>query len=145
MLTPLRKLATLDLRAVRDLMKAQAALLRAQRRLRRDPVGSFVTRERARREPVAGSATRAAELAVAVERVATHGLFRPYCLVRAIALRELLVAHGIGGSSIRIGVRRVQGEFRAHAWIRWGDTVLGDRAEHVAAYSEVEDIRVLTG
>lgn len=139
----LHKLLSLGGRGWYDLLTAQVALLRAQRRLKREPTGSFVTRRRDDSGPAVGDARRARELAKAVERTANHGLFRPFCLVRAIAIQDLLERHGIEGSSIRIGVRRVGTEFNAHAWVRWGGETLGDRAEHVATFTEVDDIRVL--
>lgn len=140
---PLHRLLTLDRRGWQDLVQAQAALLRAQWRLRREPIGAFVAREQGNDRLPAGDAVRARQLAQAVERTANHGLFRPFCLVRAIAIRDLLARHGIRGSDIRIGVRRRGGEFNAHAWVRWGDEILGDRPEHVATFTEVDDIRVL--
>ena len=143
MASRLRRLLALDGRGWLDLFAAQVALLRAQWRLRREPTGSFVTRERVAPGPATGDPTRARALAKAVERAANHGLFRPFCLVRAIAIRDLLERHGIEGSSIRIGVRRLETEFNAHAWVRWGDETLGDRPSHVATFTEVDDIRVL--
>lgn len=130
-------------RGWRDLITAQFALLRAQWRVWREPVGTLVIRDEAARERPSGDTKRARELALAVERTAAFGLFRPYCLVRAIALRELLAHHGIRGSNIHVGVRRMNGEFNAHAWVRLGEEILGDRPEHVASFTEVDDMRVL--
>jgi hypothetical protein len=139
----LRKLLALDGRGWRDLFAAQAALLRAEWRLRREPIGSFVARDGSAPLEPSGDPVRARELARAVERAANHGIFRPFCLVRAIAIRDLLERHDIVGSTIRIGVRRHDGAFNAHAWVRWGPEVLGDRRSHVATFTEVDDIRVL--
>lgn len=140
---PLRKLAALGARGWRDLLRAQLALLRAQRRLRREAIGSLAIRESFETNETAGDPARADELALAIHRASRHGLFRPYCLVRAMALRDLLVADGISGASIRIGVRRMKGEFQAHAWIRWGERVLGDEPRHVARFTEVDDLGVM--
>src|SRR5690606_11752520 len=93
--------------------------------------------------PPRGDPERARSLALAVGRAAEHGLFRPFCLVRALALRDLLDRHGIHGSQIRVGVRRGGERMSAHAWVRWGEVVLGDSPEHVATFTEVDDIRVL--
>lgn len=139
----LRKLLAIGAQGRRDLIRAQFALLRAHWRLRRRSVGGLVTRRGHDAEPITGDPARARALARAVERAATHGVFRPLCLTRAIALREVLDAEGITGSDVRVGVRRVGGRFDAHAWVRWGDAVLGDRPEHVAEFTEVDDIRVL--
>jgi hypothetical protein len=139
----LRKLASLDRRSLTDLIIAQIALLRAQWQVKRRPIGSLAIRGRDASAPASGDPARALSLALAVERTAQHGLFRPFCLVRAIALRELLEAHSIRGGQVRVGVRHRAGRLDAHAWVRWGDRILGDRPEHVATFTEVDDIRVL--
>ena len=143
MLRLLRKLAAVGPKGWGDLASAQVALLRAERRLRREPLGSLVSREVPGDLTPSGDVERARELALAVERAATRGIIRPFCLARALALRELLRRHGIQGASIRVGVRRDAGKFMAHAWVRWGDEVLGDRPWYVARFTEVDDIRVL--
>jgi hypothetical protein len=130
---------------VRDLVAAHLALWRARSRLRREPVGTLTMRDIAATAAVSGDARRAESLAEAIGTAATYGLFRPLCLVRALALQDLLTRHGITGSEIRVGVRRRDGVFAAHAWVRWGDTLLGDDPAHVATFTEVDDIRVLAG
>ena len=140
---PLRRLLTLDRRSWSDLLCAQAALLHAQWRLRREPLGALAIRAPVDLGAASGDPARARSLGLAIERAAEHGFFRPFCLVRAMALRELLLANGICGASIRIGVRRHHGAFQAHALVLWGETVLGDRPEHVAQFTEVDDLRVL--
>ncbi len=77
----------------------------------------------------------ASRLSLAVVRAAEHGLFRPVCLVRAIALHRMLEARGINGSRICIGVRYERGRFSAHAWVEYGDRVLGDHAGYVGAFA----------
>ncbi len=139
----LRKLLRLGARGWRDLLRAQVALLRAQRRLKREPIGALAIRENFTADISMGDPVRADALAHAVHRAAQYGLFRPYCLVRAMALRDLLLADGIRGASIRIGVRRANGEFQAHAWIRWGERILGDEPRHVARFTEVDDLGVM--
>jgi len=140
---PLHKLLTLDGRGWRDLFRAQVALLRARRLLARQPIGTLAIRETVDAGAQQGDPDRAEAIARAVVRAADHGLFRPYCLVRALAIRQLLLDDGIRGASIRIGVRRRDGQFQAHAWVRWGDRILGDRAAHVAQFTEVDDLRVM--
>ena len=142
----LRKLAGLKPRGLLDLIAAQGALLAAEWRMRTQPIGSLTTRDpsSAPSAPVnAHDRQRAAEIATAVRRAADYGLFRPFCLVRAMALRALLERASIHGSEIRIGVRRRDGVFAAHAWIRWNNQILGDLPSHVATFTEVDDIRVL--
>jgi hypothetical protein len=130
---------------MRDLVAAQAALLRARRRLKHEPIGSLTERRQRHAAPARGDRARAEQLAAAVNGAARFGLFRPFCLVRAVALEDLLLREGITGSDIRIGVRRRDGVFAAHAWVRWGDVLLGDDVAHVATFTEVDDIRVLQG
>lgn len=140
---PVRRLLAIDRRGWLDLLRAQAALLRAQWRLRREPLGTLAIRAQIDPSQITGSPARAHALGVAIERAAAYGVFRPFCLVRTMALRELLAVDGIHGASIRIGVRRHNSEFQAHAWVLWGESVLGDRPEHVAQFTEVDDLRVL--
>jgi hypothetical protein len=140
---PLARILRLSPREWRDLGAAQVALLRAQWQLRRRPVGTLVRREGERSAGPTGSRERALGLALAIERAAERGVFRPRCLARSLALRDLLARHGITGSTIRVGVRQEQGRLLAHAWVRWGDLVLGDRQDWVARFTEVDDLRVL--
>lgn len=130
---------------MRDLVAAHFALWRARARLRREPIGTLTMRDIAAAAPVSGDPLRAESLAAAIEAAATYGLFRPRCLARALALQDLLTRHGITGSEIRVGVRRRNGGFAAHAWVRWGGRLLGDDPAHVATFTEVDDIRVLAG
>ncbi len=130
-------------RGLSDLVRAQAALLRARRRLDREPIGSLADRSASVEEALRGDPIRADALALAVARAARFGIFRPYCLVRAMALRELLEAEGIHGASIRVGVRKRGDEFQAHAWVVWGRRLLGDLPAHVRTFTEVDDLRLL--
>jgi hypothetical protein len=140
---PIRRLLALDGGEFRDLVRAQVALLRAEWRLKREPIGALAIRDPFHADHATGDPGRARALARAVERAAAHGIFRPFCLTRAMAIRSLLEADGILGASIRVGVRRHEGEFQAHAWVLWAHEVLGDRADHVARFTEVDDLRVL--
>lgn len=138
-----RKLAGLKPAEWRDLLEAQAALLSARWLVRTRPTGRLVddaTTTHTDGSPVASERTRA--LALAVERAAEHGLFRPQCLVRAVALNRLLESHGIRGSRIRVGVRVGEQGFAAHAWVELGEQVLGDRADRVRGFVELADVRV---
>jgi hypothetical protein len=143
MASPLRRLAALDARSLFDLFLAQWALLRAQRRLRREPVGSLTIRSSEPASPASGDIERARALARAINRAAAFGVIRPHCLARALALTELLERAEVRGSEIRVGVRRTNGAFSAHAWVRLGEELLGEQPEHVASFTEVDDIRVL--
>jgi hypothetical protein len=127
----------------RDLAAAQWALLTAQLLVWTRPTGKLVDAvSMAGVTPLPRSPQRAQQLALAVERVAEHGLGRPPCLVRAVALNRLLDRRGIPGSRIRVGVRKDEHDFVAHAWVELGDRVLGDRPEHVRQFVELTDVRV---
>lgn len=131
------------LRKLADRWRAQRALLRARRRLAREPIGELTAKRAAAAAAVSGDADRAREVAAAVRWVAEHGVFRPFCLVQALALRELLEAAEVHGSEIRVGVRHRDGRFAAHAWVRWGREILGDDPDYVSGFTEVDDIGVL--
>jgi hypothetical protein len=139
----IRRLLSLDSRELRDLFSAQYALLKSAWRVRRVPVGTLVVRDQPETALESGARERATAIALAIGRAAEHGLFRPYCLVRAIALHDLLRSNGIHGSAVRVGVRRERGRFAAHAWIVWRGEILGDLPENVARFTEVDDLRVV--
>lgn len=86
---------------------------------------------------------RARRLALAVDRASRWGPLRPTCLTRAVALHDLLVASGLGGGEIRVGVERDRHGFAAHAWVDFEGTVLGDAPESVARYSTLDGLDVL--
>ncbi len=146
----LRKLARLSSAELRDLLRAQWALIHAQVLRWIRPVGEFVS-------PVAPTPAGAPEsawadddvvataacLALAIHRAAENGIFRPRCLVRAVALARMLESRGISGSQLRVGIRWQGDEFAAHAWIEYRGRILGDVAEHVNNYIPLMDMRLL--
>lgn len=89
---------------------------------------------------------RARRLALAVDRVASYGPFvgplRPACLARSIALSRLLEQDGIRGAHVKVGVRRREQRFEAHAWVELGNTVVGDVESHVQSFAPLADVRV---
>ena len=137
------KLSSLRWRDWQDLFRAQAALLRAQREMRSLPTGEMVLEETT--GAVLPSTTRiedARRIALAVNRAATFGLFRPKCLVKSRALRKLLDADGVEGAQVRIGVQLVNDRFRAHAWVEYGGEVVGDDPAMVARFVPMSGVRV---
>ena len=126
-----------------DLVRAQVALVRAQREMRSLPTGEMV-----REEPVDVSVPSRARIedarriALAVNRAATFGLFRPKCLVKSRALRKLLDADGVEGAYVRVGVQLSNGRFRAHAWVEYGGEVVGDDPAVVAKFAPISGVRV---
>ena len=141
-----RKLAGLDSAALGDLVRAQAALFSAQLLVWTRPVGSLVTNDGAAKlAPQAGGEVEpeAIRSALAINRAAAYGLFRPLCLVRSVALSRMLEAGGMHGSRICVGVRRVRGRFAAHAWVEYRGQVLGDKEQHVSTFLPLDDLQLL--
>ena len=132
----------------RDLLRAQAYLIAAQVLVWARPLGRLVLIAPAADAIVADCGGRrasdpnATRVADAVRRAADHGLLRPRCLVRAVALNRMLEHYDIRGSHIRIGVRVHEGRFAAHAWVELRGRVLGDFVEHTGRFTPLLDGRV---
>jgi hypothetical protein len=136
----LGKVTRLHRRDWGDLLAAQTALLRAQLLLWTQRRGALLT-------PVHTTSTQAANvgevpppvgrLALAIARAARHGLFRPSCLVRALALHRMLEARGFHDTSLCIGVRRQAQQLLAHAWVEYRGLVLADEEWLVKQFDEL--------
>ena len=142
----LRKLIGLRPGEWGDLVQAQLALIAAQLEVWARPIGQLVVPGNPRESTPVTPATEATarRLALAVTRAADHGIFRPLCLVRALALSRMLRSRGIRGSRIRVGVRMAT-RFAAHAWVEWGGLVLGDTESHTSRYAQLTDMRATHG
>ncbi|MGH7603747.1 MAG: lasso peptide biosynthesis B2 protein [Gemmatimonadaceae bacterium] len=134
-----------------DLVEAQIALIVAQVLVWTRPVGRFVedvsVASPGLQEPLNRRSRDwrdAYRMALQLRRAADHGIMRPKCLVRSVALSRMLDKHGIYGSRVRVGVRRLDGEFAAHAWVELGQHVLGDDIGHVAGFAQLVDVQLLT-
>lgn len=139
----LSRLAGLPRAEIGELLAAQAFLVLAQLLVWVRPEGRLIARSTAAGAAVPGAPEpRALRLGRAVERAAEHGLFRPKCLVRALALHRLLEWHGLHGSRICVGVGRTAERFAAHAWVEYGGVVLADRAAHVRRYARLSDFHL---
>jgi hypothetical protein len=126
-----------------DLFRAQLALARAQREMRSVPTGEMVRDESIdRHSSTANRFDDARRIAMAVNRAANFGVFRPKCLVKSRALRKMLDAEGIDGAEVRVGVRLTDGRFRAHAWVEYNGEVVGDDPAAVAKFVPMPGIRV---
>jgi hypothetical protein len=148
----LRRLARLSAREWLDLAEAQLELLVAQYIVATRRTGHLVSRaaldpfgdDHATAAASAPSADpRPEQLALAIGRAAEHGVFRPLCLVRAVALKRLLDRHGFKGSIVKIGVRMHRGKFAAHAWVAYNDQILGDQEWHVQSFAELDEVSVM--
>jgi hypothetical protein len=79
----------------------------------------------------------AARTARMVRAAAHYGLCRPTCLEKSLALWWLLGRRGIA-SSLRIGARKANEQFEAHAWIEVDGEALNELDEphhHYAAFN----------
>jgi hypothetical protein len=135
---------------IRDVAEAQLALLCAQAMRWLRPLGYLVDvadEPASVSAPAATSSQREAgeRFARAINRATRYGVFRPKCLARAVALSQMLDAHGIGGHRIRIGVRRADGNFTAHAWVELDNWALGDNAWSIRSYVPLTSARVVNG
>jgi len=127
-----------------DLLVAQWYLLTALWTVRRRPRGELL-RPVGNRAGAGGAPddARLERMALAVDRVARFGLFRPTCLVRAVALeRQIRRAHA-GSAVVRIGVAPVGGELLAHAWIELEGRVIGDEVANIRRFTPLHDFSAL--
>jgi len=146
----LHKLASLSPREWVDLLQAQVALLAAQVLVWTRPTGRLVSQAGSADGPTSSMPTvgpalmdRAQQLGLAVSRAGDYGVFRPLCLVRAVAVHGMLERHHMHGSRIRIGVRMRRGRFGAHAWVEYGGRVIGDNIEHVESFAELAEVHLV--
>lgn len=134
--TLLKKLIALPPREWVDLLAAQVALLHAQILVWTRPRGRLLVQSEGAVAKPGADLARVRRLALAVERAAEYGLFRPSCLVRAVAVHHMLESHGFAGSWIRVGIRREGGRFMAHAWVDYAGNVLADQEWRVKEFDE---------
>lgn len=138
------KLFSVTPREFADLLVAQWSLLAAQWTVRSRPRGELL-------RPVNGAPpsrgirddARLERLALAVDRVARFGLFRPTCLVRAVALERQIRKANAGAAVVRVGVAQASGELLAHAWIELDGQVIGDEAARVRRFTPLHDFSAL--
>jgi hypothetical protein len=133
-----RRLLSISPREWADLFSAQRSLLRAEWRMRRRPTGALLDRwssENASALPIASNdVSRAIEIGKAVRRVAFHAIPRSQCLVRSLAICEMLEEEEIHGAIVRIGVQPRDSKLEAHAWVELGGTIIGDTPDHVGNF-----------
>lgn len=132
----------------RAVAEAQWQLLAAQCLVWRRPIGELIAQRFASEStpPIPMTPQQwqsASAAAVAIRRAAEHGVFRPRCLVRSMALTRMLDGRGIRASRIEIGVRASADRFAAHAWVELGGRVLGDVPQHTGSFVQVATIRIV--
>lgn len=139
-------------RAALDVVRAIQLVSRARRTVAVRPIGALISRDEARREPPAlGPEEALTSLApaewrrgerwgAAVDRALRWLPGDSACLVRATALRDLLVADGAAGAAVRIGVRRGGAGFEAHAWVELDGTPIAEPEALRGAFSALEGV-----
>jgi hypothetical protein len=139
-----RKAFTLTPRESGDLVLAQWFLLVALWTVRKRPRGELL-RPLSESPPSGGARNdeRLARIAIAVDRVSRFGVFRPTCLVRAVALERQIRGANAGPAVVRVGVAQVAGELLAHAWIELEGQVIGDEPSHVRRFTPLHDFSAL--
>jgi hypothetical protein len=137
-----RKLASLSLGDWAELFRAQWALVAAHVIVRGRPVGALATPATNAASTDTARLPEARRAALAIVRAARFGVFRPQCLVRSVALSRMLSARGIEGAIVRVGVRRTNGEFLAHAWVELAGETLGDADEHVGSFVPLTNLDI---
>jgi len=92
-----------------------------------------------------GTETEALEasrhIAYLVTVASSYGLYHPGCLRRSLLIWWLLRRRGIQ-TDLRIGVKKLEGQLYAHAWIRLGDEIINDGVEVERAFSAFSDLPV---
>ena len=139
----LHRLAALDRRSFMLLVRAQGMLVWAWWQVRRRPVGGLVEIVAPAAERTDGVVKEGSDaLQRAVGRASRHGLFRPSCLVRALALCRMLESAGHRGAVVRVGVRKEGDGFAAHAWVELGGVAVGEDPAQVRRYVRLTDARL---
>jgi hypothetical protein len=77
---------------------------------------------------------RAALVAHMVNSADRHGLVHPSCLAKSLALWWLLGREGIS-SELRIGIRKENEKFEAHAWVERDGAAVNEPEEHHQHYA----------
>ncbi|PYU32074.1 MAG: lasso peptide biosynthesis B2 protein [Acidobacteria bacterium] len=79
-------------------------------------------------DPCQDSLERACVTARMVQAAERHGLGRPNCLRQSMVLWCLLCRQGVA-AELRVGGRKQDGRFEAHAWVEHRGVALNDREE----------------
>jgi len=77
---------------------------------------------------------RAQELARWIAAAARHHIVRARCLHQSLALHAWLTHEGIP-SRLYVGVRKVDSQLRAHAWVAVGETILIDAPDEITTFT----------
>ena len=139
-------------RAALDVVRAIRVVSHARRTVAVRPIGALISRDESLRVPPGISPDRQLILlplaesrrgdrwGSAVDRALRWLPGDSACLVRATALRDLLVADGARGAVVRIGVRRGGAGFEAHAWVELDGTPIAEPVALRGAFSSLEGV-----
>ena len=133
-------------RAACDVIVAAFAVYRARRAVAKRPLGALVGRSP---QAVPDSAdnrlteleqTTAERWGVAVDRALRWVPGDSACLVRAGALSQIVQSRGIPNAVVRIGVRRGESGFEAHAWVEQDGTPIAEPTSLRGAFSSLDGV-----
>ncbi len=133
-------------RAALDVVVAATAVARARRSVARRPVGTLVGKSDVPQlsavmdAPTAVDRQRGERWGAAVDRALRWLPGDAACLVRASALRDLVVTHGLPRAAVRIGVRRGTNGFEAHAWVEQDGIPIAEPVALRGAFSSLEGV-----
>ena len=132
---------------VHDVAEAQVALLRAELLRRLRPAGELVEPAKADDAGFVSAKEREAyvRLSLAVDRATRYGVFRPQCLAQALALSHMLAIRGFTAHRIRIGVRRDEIAFSAHAWVELIDASRAGAIGNTSGYAALTAVSLSRG
>jgi hypothetical protein len=133
---------------MRDIAEAQVALVRAELRRRLRPAGELVEPATFAEVPAFVSAEERkayGRFSLAIDRAARYGVFRPQCLASALALSGILGARGFKGHRIRIGVRKGDSAFSAHAWVELDDALPENSTGDSRGYTALTTVSLSRG
>jgi len=133
-------------RSAYHVLHAALAVRRARRTVARTPLGSLV-QSNAPNMPVdttpslpATERLLAERWGAAVDRALRWMPGDRACLVRASALRDLVIGRGLPRAVVRIGVRRGVTGFEAHAWVEQDGSPIAEPAIFQGAFASIEGV-----
>ena len=134
-------------RAALDVVAAAVAVARARRTVANRPVGLLVGKAEEPPYPpdvstalTALDRQRGERWGAAVDRALRWIPGDAACLVRASALRDLVVANGLPRAAVRIGVRRSATGFEAHAWVEQDGIPIAEPLALRGAFSSLDGV-----
>jgi hypothetical protein len=129
------------------LLPATAFVLRVAGMQRTRAALAWIIPQRVNAVGEEGARSRAVATDAIVRAVASRSPFGATCLPRALVLQSLLRAQGVA-SQLRIGARKGEDGFEAHAWVACLGTALGaasDDGPEFVPFSEKVDIPMRRG